>query len=278
MAKISLNELFNKLDVNGDGELTMDEVISGAALLNMTEDEAAKAFDDLDEDGSGKLTRSEFDAAQAMMEEYERLMKETADLEQEAADADAQLKAETEKAAMAANEAKRKPPKPRLTVDELFKLVDTNGDGELTREEIKAAAAVGPFGKLGMNEEEALELFDQLDADGSGTLTQSEFAQAEAMMLEYEKLMLEAEELEAEAADAEADALAEQKRAEKAAESAKVAEEKKRAAARKKRETDALREEKKVAQNITKQKKADAKAAPFKVAFDVTLSDLTVSV
>ena len=59
------------------------------------------------------------------------------------------------------------------SLDELFDLIDTNGDGELSREEVVAASA-----KLGMTEAEADSLFDDLDADGNGTLSRGEWSTA----------------------------------------------------------------------------------------------------
>lgn len=52
--------VFQLLGKNGDDRLTKEEVISGAERLNMTPEEAAKLFDELDVDGSGELTLDEF--------------------------------------------------------------------------------------------------------------------------------------------------------------------------------------------------------------------------
>ena len=57
-----------------------------------------------------------------------------------------------------------------LTLEELFDLIDANGDGELDRGEVVAAC-----GKLSLTPEAAGKLFDDLDADGDGTLTRAEF-------------------------------------------------------------------------------------------------------
>ena len=56
-----LDDIFTKLDVNGNTQLEKEEVVKGAALLNMTPEEAAAAFDQLDTDGSGALSRQEFE-------------------------------------------------------------------------------------------------------------------------------------------------------------------------------------------------------------------------
>ena len=105
-AKAKLNTLFNALDTNGDGELSKDEVIAGHKQLNMTEKEAAKLFDDLDEDKSGLLTRSEFDAAESMTEEYDKMMAEVAAIEADAAKAEAAAAAAAAAATKIAERAK----------------------------------------------------------------------------------------------------------------------------------------------------------------------------
>ena len=104
--KAKLNTLFNALDTNGDGELSKDEVVAGAKQLNMTEKEAAKLFDDLDDDKSGMLTRSEFDAAESLTEEYDKMMAEVAAIEADAAEADAAAAAADAAAEKVAKHAK----------------------------------------------------------------------------------------------------------------------------------------------------------------------------
>ena len=56
----SLEELFSLLDLNGDGELDMDDIIEGADLLRMAKSDAAKLFTSLDTQGRGVLTRDAF--------------------------------------------------------------------------------------------------------------------------------------------------------------------------------------------------------------------------
>ena len=41
-------QLFNLLDLDNNGSLTREEVVAGAAALKMTEEEAAKLFDQFD--------------------------------------------------------------------------------------------------------------------------------------------------------------------------------------------------------------------------------------
>ena len=55
--------------------------------------------------------------------------------------------------------------------DELFKSLDLNNDGVLTRDEVSAGAS-----RFGLTAAEAQALFDRLDANGDGVLTPTEFA------------------------------------------------------------------------------------------------------
>ena len=54
-----------KIDINGDGELSRDEVVKGARLLELTKKEAGRLFDRLDVDSNGTLDRKEFDRAES---------------------------------------------------------------------------------------------------------------------------------------------------------------------------------------------------------------------
>ena len=55
-------------------------------------------------------------------------------------------------------------------MSELFDVLDTDGDGTLSKAEVVAGAA-----KLELTEDQAASLFDDMDKDGSGTLTRGEF-------------------------------------------------------------------------------------------------------
>ena len=57
--RLSLNQLFDLLDADGDGTLVLSEVVDVADKLGMTKEEAASLFRDLDKDKSGTLTRDE---------------------------------------------------------------------------------------------------------------------------------------------------------------------------------------------------------------------------
>jgi len=63
--KYTIAQLFEMLDADGDGSLTLAEVVGGADTLDMSEEEATKLFKQLDSDGSGSLSKTEFEKFKA---------------------------------------------------------------------------------------------------------------------------------------------------------------------------------------------------------------------
>jgi len=55
-----INFLFDEIDANNDGVLSLAEVQSAADKIGMSEEEAAALFASLDTDGDGELTRVKF--------------------------------------------------------------------------------------------------------------------------------------------------------------------------------------------------------------------------
>lgn len=184
----TVETLFQLLDKNGDGHLTKEEVVTGAVLLSMTPDEAAKLFDELD-DGSGELKLGQLGRFAAVVAEgfdeawftWRMYLEHTTngplmidDTPPEDNTPVATISAPVNGNPItgfigtvlspfnASEEAKL------LTVDELFVLLDVNGSGQLTRDEVVSAAD-----KLNLTQEEAALLFDEMNTDYSGTLTRN---------------------------------------------------------------------------------------------------------
>jgi Ca2+-binding EF-hand superfamily protein len=147
-------ELFELIDLNGDGNLSKNEVVSAAGLLDMTPEEAARFFDSLDVNGSGIFCEEQLGAGMFVVNAAAGLDSMAGNLatllERYNPSADAFSKSEA--------------------AASLFEVIDLNGDGELSRSEVIAAA-----GLLGLTEEQAARLFDAMDEDESGTLTHAEF-------------------------------------------------------------------------------------------------------
>lgn len=61
-------------------------------------------------------------------------------------------------------------------IDKVFRAMDANGDGKLSKEEIKNGYAEY-FGKS-LTDEQVDDMFNQIDADGSGEIDYSEFVVA----------------------------------------------------------------------------------------------------
>ena len=61
-------------------------------------------------------------------------------------------------------------------IDKVFRAMDINGDGKLSKEEIQIGFAQY-FGRS-LDDREVDEMFDKVDADGSGSIDYSEFVVA----------------------------------------------------------------------------------------------------
>jgi len=61
-------------------------------------------------------------------------------------------------------------------IDRVFRAMDLNGDGKLSKEEIKSG--YGEYFGRSLNDQEVDEMFDKVDADGSGEIEYSEFVVA----------------------------------------------------------------------------------------------------
>ena len=58
--QITIEELFDVLDADGDGSLTREEIIAGAHKINLTKKQASDIFDEMDTNGDGTLSKMEF--------------------------------------------------------------------------------------------------------------------------------------------------------------------------------------------------------------------------
>ena len=150
-----LNQRFAKMDPNGDGSLTRQEIESAHANFAKVADQVVAErvqtrFSGYDTNKDGKITVAELTA------------KVSADRKAGAGDAVAKLDANKDGAVSLA-EFRRVAPRPQLeTTDDFLKRFDANKDGKVTKAEYKAPA---------------LAAFDKADANKDGSVTTAENGQ-----------------------------------------------------------------------------------------------------
>ena len=89
------------------------------------------------------------------------------------------------------------------SLDDVFRQLDSDGDGELSRREVVAGA-----GKLHLTNEEAASLFDELDSDHSGTLERHEVHGTQNTRLDKILSMLDDEDSDSDDKEVREDVLA----------------------------------------------------------------------
>jgi Ca2+-binding EF-hand superfamily protein len=143
-----VERVFKKLDLNGDGFVTKDELATSKALFGQrmnqsTPQRAAKLFDRLDADHDGKITRAEVEARRAA------------------------------RFAASANAAK---PATHPAKSVLFARADANGDGTITRAEFDASVANGKIKLRHVNMAGSWieRLFDMADVNRDGRVSREE--------------------------------------------------------------------------------------------------------
>jgi len=135
-----LRDCFTKMDANGDGDLTLEELKVGCTEMGiMQAAEVANLFGTIDVDGSGSISYSEFLAATLDQKNY--------------------MKTEC--------------------FWEAFRVFDVDGDGRITLaefEQIMKNDGAGDFaGAVGNNKNELSAMFKEADADGNGEIDFEEF-------------------------------------------------------------------------------------------------------
>jgi Ca2+-binding EF-hand superfamily protein len=148
--------LFKKMDADGDGKISKDEfkdymAKNGPRALRDKPELLDRAFDKADADGDGYLSMDEF---KALVEKFRERMG-----------------GKGKPGAGPAAGAKALLEKPEV----LFKKMDANGDGKVSKDEFKSFLAKNGPPMLRDKTELLDKLFDRLDTDGDGSLTMEEF-------------------------------------------------------------------------------------------------------
>jgi hypothetical protein len=145
-----IDEIFARLDVNGDGKL--DQADRDARK--------AQVFDRLDTDGNGSIDRAEFDAAGGKRHERMGERGPAGDGPRFGHRFGGQGDAEGPgKHRGPEGFGGRGGPRAGMGLAMIGKMADTNGDGAITKDEFKTAA---------------LAMFDRADANGDGTISPDE--------------------------------------------------------------------------------------------------------
>ena len=139
----SPEEMFKKMDVNGDGSVDKSEMQSVIGQIRGKDGDSidiSDMFSKMDADGDGKITEKEHNAAIQQM-------------------------------------GKGGPP-PKPNPEEMFAEMDANGDGTIDKDEMESFMAQMP--SIDGNKSDLDELFSQIDTDGNGEISEDEFMAAEA--------------------------------------------------------------------------------------------------
>jgi len=132
----SLRETFKAMDDNGDGMLSTEELmtgIDGAGVTGVTADDVKRIMNSLDEDGSGFIDYTEFLAAALDARMYEE----------------------------------------REVLSEAFAVFDRDGDGTITKEELKAVLSDGSLDCVISKNIDSL--LADIDQNGDGSIDFEEF-------------------------------------------------------------------------------------------------------
>ena len=142
---------FEALDVNNDGFLDREEVLAAAPKFNMSRDQASELFDRLDLDGDGVLTHHEFSTAARLGHSLRKLaglpqMYIPSHVDQGVRGRSLRL----EKAIVTLQEASASPRSSRLpTIDDPDEGADVGADGEGADGSAAAAAKTADVSRFG---------------------------------------------------------------------------------------------------------------------------------
>lgn len=136
-----LRDLFLQLDVNGDGQLSIEEITNGLEKggLGISKDELRKVLEQIDVDGSGSIDYTEFLAATLDTKQY--LQEDVCWAAFQVFDRDGSGKIDKQELADVLNNGDLESMFGKKMVEEILKDADTDGDGEIDFKEFYAMMA-----------------------------------------------------------------------------------------------------------------------------------------
>jgi Ca2+-binding EF-hand superfamily protein len=151
---------FNSTDTDGDGELSLGEFSAVGQNVQggsngLDSDSIQQIFSAIDTDGDGKISRSEATSA------FDK------------------LSSAVQSGLLGAQEQFGGPPPPPPSGGDFFASADTDGSGGLSFDEFKTAAASNaPPGASAPSDDQLKAIFDKLDTNGDGQVSQDELKAA----------------------------------------------------------------------------------------------------
>lgn len=171
---------FRALDVDGSGDLSLEEILNGAAILDLTEEKAREIYTKMNPEGSGEVNLEEFLKVYKSYTVAEKLgrfsmgtkasMRRNSDRAMAIGDKATSPTSLSSHLSSAKEEwAKRQAASKDKQIVK-FRAIDANGSGDLSVDEVILGAPL-----LNLSSEEATDLFKTLDKDRSGTIKMDEF-------------------------------------------------------------------------------------------------------
>jgi Ca2+-binding EF-hand superfamily protein len=175
--------MFSNADANSDGKISKDEMTKVVANMPQGGPSVDDIFSKLDTDGDGSITQSEFAAGDKAhgqphggpppMMAGMRNMSSADFLKQLFSDADTNGDGKITKDEL--TQVMANTPEGGSSVDDIISKLDTDGDGSISQSEFLAGSQADQQTQNLQNGLSVDDLFSKLDTDGDGSISKSEF-------------------------------------------------------------------------------------------------------
>ena len=154
-------KIFNRIDANSDGQVSQDEFVAGRPQ-KVGENQAIELFGKIDTNGTGSLTEAQISQGSAENRPNGDPANQGIQLSSETLATLLKLLQGILSYSAAENNASNR-------ASDLFAKIDTNGDGQISKEEFLAAKPDR------FTDDQALTLFNGIDTQGTGSITLTQF-------------------------------------------------------------------------------------------------------